>query len=226
MKVCVVGGTGNISTSIVSLLVEVGHEVTLFNRGTRREVPAGVSQISGDRKQDPQAFEDAMQNAGFDAAIDMICFNAEDAQSTLRAFRGVKHLVHCSTVCTYGVAYEQLPASEDHPLNPITDYGRNKVAADKLFMDAHNRDGFPVTIIKPSTTFGPSWSLLRQVAWEASWIDRVRKGKPIAVCDDGGACSDNGAGCTTVALSLCADPGTAVCVPQDGDGCASDCSGP
>ena len=45
--------------------------------------------------------------------------------------------------------------------------------------------GSRVTILKPSTTFGPQWNLLRQVAWEAAWVDRVRKGKPILVCGDG-----------------------------------------
>ena len=63
-----------------------------------------------------------MQAQRFDAAIDMICFSAQDAQSALAAFRGVKHLVHCSTVCTYGVEYDWFPASEDHPLRPISDY--------------------------------------------------------------------------------------------------------
>ena len=186
MKVCVVGGTGNISTSIVHLLVEVGHEVTLFNRGKRPGVPPKVDVIVGDRKE-RTAFESAMQARRFDAAIDMICFDAEDARSTVRAFRGVKHLVHCSTVCTYGVAYDWLPVTEDHPLRPTTDYGINKVAADRILMAAHYADGFPVTIIKPSTTFGPSWFLLRQVAWEAAWVDRIRKGKPIVVCGDGRA---------------------------------------
>jgi len=187
MRVCIIGGTGNISSSIVSLLREVGHEVTLFNRGQRAAaLPEDVTTIRGDRA-DRAAFEAAMQERHFDAVIDMICFNAEDAQSTLRACRGVKHLVHCSTVCTYGVQYDWLPASEDHPLRPITDYGRNKVEADRVFMEAFYRDGFPVTIIKPSTTFGPQWSLLRQIAWEAGWVDRVRKGKPIAVCGDGHA---------------------------------------
>ena len=33
MKICVVGGTGNISTSIVKILLELGHDVTCFNRG-------------------------------------------------------------------------------------------------------------------------------------------------------------------------------------------------
>lgn len=186
MRVCVVGGTGNISTSIVRLLLECGHEVSVFNRGAKAPTPAGVTAIRGDRKDRP-AFEAAMQAARFDAAIDMISYNADDARSALRAFRDVKHLVHCSTVCAYGVQYDWLPVTEDHPLRPITDYGRNKAAAEHALMEAHHRDGFPVTIIRPSSTFGPTWSLLRQIAWEAAWVDRVRKGKPIAVCGDGRA---------------------------------------
>jgi nucleoside-diphosphate-sugar epimerase len=130
-----------------------------------------------------------MQEQSFDFAIDMICFTADDAQSTLRAFKNVKHLVYCSTVCTYGVDYDWFPVTEDHPLRPITDYGRNKVVADRIFLAAHYRDGFPVTIIKPSTTFGPAWNMLRQVDGQScpAWIDRVRQGKPIAVCGDGRA---------------------------------------
>jgi nucleoside-diphosphate-sugar epimerase len=128
-----------------------------------------------------------MQAERFDAAIDMISFNAEDAKSAVRAFRGVRHFIHCSTVCVYGVEYERLPASEDHPLRPISDYGKNKAAAERVLLAAHFAEDFPVTVIRPSTTFGPQWFLLRQVAWEAGWVDRVQKGKPIAVCGDGRA---------------------------------------
>ena len=49
MKVCVVGGTGNISTSIVALLLDQGHEVTVFNRGQHSTPPDGVKVIQGDR---------------------------------------------------------------------------------------------------------------------------------------------------------------------------------
>ncbi|MEZ5276075.1 MAG: NAD-dependent epimerase/dehydratase family protein [Opitutaceae bacterium] len=186
MNVCVVGGTGNISTAIVRLLLEVGHDVTVFNRGRAKSLPDGVRLIEGDRKHRP-AFEAAMQKEKFEAAIDMVCFDAEDARSSVRAFQGVEHFVQCSTVCTYGVDYDWLPVTEDHPMRPITDYGRNKVAADRVFLAAHHGEDFPVTIIKPSTTMGPSWFLLRQVAWEGSWVDRVRKGKPIVICGDGRA---------------------------------------
>ena len=105
MRVCVVGGTGNISTSFVRLLLELGHEVTCFNRGKSPGLPSGAKVIVGDRANEP-AYEAAMQAQKFDAAIDMICFNAAQAASSIRAFRGEKHFVHCSTVCTYGVAYD------------------------------------------------------------------------------------------------------------------------
>ncbi len=184
MKIVIVGGTGNISTSIVKLLLRQGHKVTCYNRGQSGEVSAGACIILGNRNDHPE-FERVMQAEKFDAAIDMICFNREDAASSIRAFRGVSHFVQCSTVCTYGVTPQWLPVSEDHPLQPNTGYGRGKVAADNLYLEAFYNEGFPVTIIKPSTTYGPKMGVLRQVAWDFSWIDRVRKGKPILICGEG-----------------------------------------
>jgi nucleoside-diphosphate-sugar epimerase len=186
MRVVIVGGTGNISTSIVRRLLELGHEVSCYNRGKRGGLPPDVRPMVGDRA-DRDVFEGAMRKGRFDAAIDMICFNAAEAQSSLRAFRDVGHFVHCSTVCTYGVDYDWLPVTEDHPLRPTTDYGRGKVAADNVFLEAYHRDGFPVTIIKPSTTYGPQTGMARQIAWEFTWIDRIRKGKPVVVSGDGNA---------------------------------------
>lgn len=186
MRVLIVGGTGNISTSIVQLLLDHEHDVTCFNRGERGTLPERVRHIQGDRN-DREAFEKAMRKDRFDAAIDMICFNAEDAASSVRAFRGVKHFLQCSTVCTYGIDYDWLPVTEDHPMRPITDYGRNKKAADDVYLRAYNDQGFPVTIVKPSTTYGPQLGLNRQIAREFSWLDRIRKGKPILVCGDGKA---------------------------------------
>jgi len=184
MRVCVIGGTGHISTSIVTLLLTQGHEVTCVTRGQSGEVPAGARWIQGDRR-DRALFERRMQATPFDAAIDMICFTREDAASSVRAFPHVQHFIQCSTVCTYGVAHDWMPVTEDHPLRPITAYGRYKAQADAVFLEAYHRQGFPVTIVKPSTTYGPKQGLLRQIAWEFSWIDRIRQGKPLLICGDG-----------------------------------------
>jgi nucleoside-diphosphate-sugar epimerase len=186
MKIGVVGGTGNISQSIVKLLLKQGHDVVCVNRGETRPVPEDARLIRVDRR-DRALFERLMQAERFDAAIDMISFAAEDAASSVRAFRGTGWFVQTSTVCTFGIRYDYLPATEDHPLRPISDYGRNKAAADDVLLAAWHTEKFPVVILKPSTTYGPVQGLLRQVAWEFSWIDRIRKGKPILVCGDGNA---------------------------------------
>ena len=186
MKIGIVGGTGNISTSIVRLLIDQRHEVVCFNRGETAALHPAARLIRGDRR-DRAAFEQAMQAEKFDAAIDMLCFSREDAESSYRAFRGAGYFVHCSTVCTYGIQYDWFPAAEDHPLRPISDYARGKVAADAFYLEAHYRAGFPVIIMKPSTTYGPQQGLVRQIAWDFSWIDRIRKGQPIVVCGDGNA---------------------------------------
>ena len=184
MKIGIVGGTGNISQAIVRLLLERGHEVVCFNRGQTATTPGGVRVILGDR-QDRDDFEKKMQAEKFDAAIDMICFNAEEARSSIRAFRGVGWFVQTSTTCTYGVRYDYLPVDETHPLRPNTEYGQNKVAADHVYLEAYHHERFPVVILKPSTTYGPVQGMLRQICWDFSWIDRVRKGKPILICGDG-----------------------------------------
>ena len=184
MRVCIIGGTGNISTSIVRLLLAQGHDVTCFNRGRHGAAPDGANVIVGDRLERDR-FETTMQQEAFDAAIDMICFNREDALSDIKAFQSVSHFIQVSTVCTYGVEYDRLPVDEDHPLRPISDYGRNKVEADEAFLEAHRREGFPVGIVKPSTTYGPQLGLLRQIAWDFSWLKRVLEGRPIVICGDG-----------------------------------------
>lgn len=189
MKVCVIGGTGNISTSIVRLLLELGHDVVCFNRGVTAGLPDGARLIVGDRT-DEESFERTMQRERFDAAIDMVCFNADQARSDIRAFREIGHFVMCSSVATYGNGCLWMPVSEDHPLQsdgPYGSYGRNKIAADNAFLDAYHREAFPVTIVKPSATYGPKLGLIRQVAHEFGWIDRIRKGKPIIVAGDGSA---------------------------------------
>ena len=185
MRVVVVGGTGNISTGVVKALLQFGHEVTVFNRGLRpSRLPNGVRRIVGDRA-DRAAFEATMQAERFDAALDMICYTADDAESDRRAFRGVRHLIHTSTVCTFGGPLADAPADEGTPQRPITEYGRNKQAADDVFLAAHARGELPVTIFKPAHTWGPGMIVIRQLGFDRRWLDRVRRGRPILISGDG-----------------------------------------
>lgn len=184
-RVVVVGGTGNISGALVDALVAAGHDVTVFVRGLRkRRLPQGVRVLVGDRN-DRAAFERTMQEGAFDAAYDLICFTPEDAQSDVRAFEGVGHFVQTSTVCTFGGPLAELPATELTPLRPIGEYGRDKAAADEVFLDAHRNRGFPVTVCKPAHTWGPGMPLIRQLGFDPHWINRLREGKPLLIAGDG-----------------------------------------
>ena len=184
MRVLVIGGTGNISSGVVAALLERNHQVVLFNRGQRAGPPPDVQVINGDRLA-REDFESKLRVEKFDAVIDMISFDADDAASSLRAFRGrVDHFVHCSTVMTYGPPFSGINLDESAPLNGSSTYGLGKIAADALLLKAFEEDGFPVTIFKPSYTYGMGM-LGRQVGGEGSWIDRLRKGKPILSAGDG-----------------------------------------
>lgn len=185
MRVVVVGGTGNISAPIVRLLLEAGHEVAIYNRGrTDRPVPPGVRVLLGDR-QDRAAFEATMQAERFDAAIDMICYTAEDAESDLRAFRGVRHLIHTSTMAVFGGPLAELPITENSPRRPVIPYGEHKVAADTIFAAATARGALPITVLMPAQTWGYQPVLLRQLDRDARWLDRIRRGKPILITHEG-----------------------------------------
>jgi len=188
MHVLIIGGTGTISRAITQSLLRRGHQVTHFNRGQRADPPpAEVRVLTGDRRERP-AFEAAIQHETFDAAIDMISFNADDAASAMRALRGrVGHFVHCSTVMTYGPPFAALYQDETAPLNGRHDggYGAGKVAADELLLRAFHDEQFPATVVKPSFTYGPGANLLHQADWSSAWIDRLRKGKPLVSVGDG-----------------------------------------
>ncbi len=184
MRVLVIGGTGNISSGVVAALLERKHQVVLFNRGQRPDPPPDVQVIYGDRRVRGD-FESKLRVEKFDAVIDMISFDADDAASSLRAFRGrVDHFVHCSTVMTYGPPFSGINLDETAPLNGSSTYARGKIAADALLLNAYEEDGFPVTIFKPSYTYGMG-ILGRQVGGYGSWIDRLRKEKPILSAGDG-----------------------------------------
>jgi nucleoside-diphosphate-sugar epimerase len=184
VRVGIVGGSGNISTSVVRLLLEHGHDVTCITRG-RAPIPDGARALIGDRE-DLEWFVPTIQAQEFDAAIDFIAFSPEHGRASREAFRDVGHFIHTSTVSTYGEDADWLPITEDHATRSTNSYGINKATIDRMYAAAYLSDGFPVTIIKPSTTYGPK-RVIRQLGIDTRWLDRIRNGRPILKVGDGNA---------------------------------------
>lgn len=190
MNVLILGGTGVISGGILRTLLAKRHKVTVFHRGRTPLKEKGVAEIFGDRK-DHAAFESMMKGRKFDAVMDVLCFNRADAESAFRAFKGrVKHYIHTSTVCAVGVPTYKVVCDESEPYHPVTGYGRGKAEVEKFYLWAWKRHRFPVTIIRPSHTYGPGggWvlgTLLHDWDWDCETLNRIRRGAPVVVHGDG-----------------------------------------
>ncbi len=186
MHVLFIGGTGLISTAIARQLLEAGQEVTLFNRGkSESRLPDGAHVIHGDRK-DYAAFESAFADKTYDVVVDMVAFDPDDSASAIRAFGGrCGQFVHCSTVCVYSGPVSQLPTTETEPYHSLGQYGKNKIICEMLLLQAFEDGGFPLTIMRPSHSYGEGGGIIRSVGPGDTFIDRLRKQKPVIVQGDG-----------------------------------------
>jgi nucleoside-diphosphate-sugar epimerase len=189
MRVLILGGTGVISRAIVNQLLIDNHEVIIFNRGNKKQSFAGeVEQIQGDRL-DRDAFETSMRKEKFDAVIDMICFNEADAKSTVAAFRdNVEQLVVCSSIAAYKRPYKTVPtveASEQLHDNPVFSYAFDKAEMERYLHRVIRDENLPITIIRPSLTYGPGAVNIGVLRQNFGIVDRIRKEKPLVMFGDG-----------------------------------------
>lgn len=189
MKVLFIGGTGLISTSISRQLIEEGgHEITLFNRGKSEvRLPDGAKYevMHGDRKE-YGAFEAAFVGRTYDVVVDMVAFSPDDSASAIKAFANkCGQFIHCSTVCVYSGPTEQIPTTETEPYHSPGNYGKNKIACEELLFKAYVDDKFPVTIMRPSHSYGEGGRIIRPFGPGESFISRLRAGLPVVVQGDG-----------------------------------------
>jgi nucleoside-diphosphate-sugar epimerase len=190
MRVLIIGGTGLISIGIVSQLLARGAQVTLFNRGRRNNPharwPAPIEEILGDRDH-YEAFERRFASTRYDVVIHMVCYRPDQAESAVRAFAGrCQQMIFCSTVCTYGVKVPPgVLVDESWPQEPISAYGRGKLACEQLFRAADAAGAFRATVIRPSNTYGPGNALIDQLEPNAVAWDRIERGLPVLCAGDG-----------------------------------------
>jgi nucleoside-diphosphate-sugar epimerase len=186
MRVLIVGGTGLISVGIAKELLRRGAHVAMFNRGQRpNTLPPDVEQLIGDRA-DPQGFG-ALAGRGFDAVIDMICFSPAQAEQTVQTFAGrTEHVLFCSTCCTYAVDIPpHVIVRESDAQRPVSEYGKNKLICEKLFLQAGVDGKFAVTVIRPSCSYGPGSFLIDQLEFDTPAWGRIERGLPVLAAGDG-----------------------------------------
>lgn len=189
MNVLMIGGTGTISTAVTQLLAQTGWEVFLLNRGTRRaEMPASVHWIQADMN-DEAGVRRALGDMSFDCVCQFIGFKPEQAARDIRLFAGrTKHYLFTSSASAYHKPLADYRITEGTALaNPYWQYARDKIACEKVLMEAHRESGFPVTIVRPSHTYDNRKVPLGIHGKNGSYqvLQRMMDGKPVLIHGDG-----------------------------------------
>ena len=163
--------------------------MTLLTRGHRAaDLPTGVKSLSID-VDDAAATGQILKNRSFDAVVDWIAFTPDQIERDLNLFRGrVRQYIFISSASAYQKPSTHYLITESTPLaNPFWDYSRNKIACEERLMRAYREEAFPITIVRPSLTYGETQVALAINSWAKSYtvVDRMRQGKKVIVPGDG-----------------------------------------
>lgn len=190
MKLIFIGGTGLISSACVALAVRQGHEVWVLNRGRSHALPLPpeVRTLVADAG-DPGAMAGAVAGHRFDAVLQFVAYTPDQVKRDIEAFAGCGQYVFISSASAYQKPPGHYLVTESGtPLdNPFWRYSRDKIECERELLAAYAQRNFPVTIVRPSFTYGPSQIPVAVGSWERPFtiVDRMRRGAAILVPGDG-----------------------------------------
>jgi nucleoside-diphosphate-sugar epimerase len=164
MRALIIGGTRNLGPDIVQALLELGYQVSVFNRGiTAGELPPAVERLRGDRT-DPAKLRSSLGTREFDLVVDTTLYTGAEAQAVVELFTGcVGRYIFISTGQVYLVRLgAQRPFKEEDypgpvmPEPPVADesehsnwlYGYDKRQAEDVFARAWAERKFPYTSLR------------------------------------------------------------------------------
>ena len=186
MKILFIGGTGNISTACTQLVAQRGIELYLFNRGERPvQIPEDVQLIRGDINQ-PEEAAALLKDHHFDAVVNWIAFEVDQIEKDIRLFGDkTDQYIFISTASAYQKPTTHYRITEATPLaNPFLEYSRKKIACEERLVRQYREEGFPITIVRPSHTYGPTM-LPTAMGGGPTVLARLRAGKKLIVHGDG-----------------------------------------
>ncbi len=210
MRILVTGGAGFIGSNVVDRFVELGHEVAVFDdlsSGFREFVHPKVSFYRGDL-----ADADAVDRCVAEFRPDLVDHHAAqidvrksvsdpvwDARvnvlgsiGLLQACtrHGVRKVVYASTGgALYGEG-RQLPATEDHPVNPEAPYGVSKHTVEHYLYLWKLLHGLDYTVLRYPNVYGPRQNPHGEAGVNAIFIGLMLQGKRPRIFGDGNAVRD------------------------------------
>lgn len=171
MNILITGGAGYIGSILTPLLLEQGHAVTVLDTFMYQQTSLldvchhpSLTVIRADAR-DEHVLRNALTSA--EVIIPLACYTGaplcarfpEEARSVtvggiellLRLRSKNQMILYPNTNSGYGIGQEGIHCNEETPLNPVSLYGKLKVEAESMILDAGNAIAFRL-----ATVFGVS----------------------------------------------------------------------
>jgi UDP-glucose 4-epimerase len=210
VRILVTGGAGFIGSNVADRFVALGHDVAVFDNlssGFREFVHPKAKLYVGDLA-DATAVESAVADFRPDVvdhhaaqidvrkSVDDPVFDARvNILGTLGLLQsclahGVKKFVYASTGgALYGEG-RQLPAPEEHPVNPESPYGASKHTVEHYLYIWRLLHGLDYTVLRYPNVYGPRQNPHGEAGVNAIFIGLMLAGQPPKIFGDGSAVRD------------------------------------
>ncbi|SPE60450.1 UDP-glucose 4-epimerase [Verrucomicrobia bacterium] len=194
MNVFVTGGAGYIGSICTELLLEAGHQVTVYDdlsEGHRSAVDPRAQFILG-RPDEPNNILQAVKQAQPEAILHFAAYAlvGESMRNPGKYFRnnvgnglklleaaqstGVRKFVFSSTCATYGPP-DRVPMTEDLPQRPINPYGESKLMFERMLHWYHELHGLEFVAFRYFNAAGASERFGEHHRTESHLIPNVLK---------------------------------------------------
>lgn len=164
MKILVLGGSGFVGTRLIEMLLADGHDVINGDLVSGEKYPHlwKLCDVCDDKQ-----LSEAMQER--ELVINLAAAHRDDVRplslytrtnvtgaehvTRMASKTGIKHIVFTSSVAVYG--FPRIECVEDSPKFPFNEYGRTKLAAEKVYEDwQRSSPGNILTVVRPTVIFG------------------------------------------------------------------------
>lgn len=187
-KILIMGGTRFIGVFLTRLLVNEGHQVTLFTRGKApitqqlpgeslqeyEEYKSSVLHLKGDRK-DSEFVKSSLASEGFEVVYDINGRESVEAEPILEALPNLEQYIYCSSAGVY-LKSDLMPHFESDAVDPASRH-KGKLETESLL----DFKGVNWTSIRPVYIYGP----LNYNPIEEWFFHRLKAGRPIPIPNSG-----------------------------------------